>query len=426
MAAHFVVEIVLLFSWLQVIFCVEKALPYQSVLTGPRGPPGPVGQRGLPGPPGRMRGLPGQPGRMGDPGPVGRPGQNGSIGLPGEKGKTGRKGEKGIIGVQGPVGLKGERGDVGAKGEKGVTGEVGRKGDQGIQGPVSPRGLRGVRGYKGEKGSQGLEGIPGLTPLSEVKRLENLVTKLYNELKVPRVPVGDEAGTCNMSTSGYLFYHNTNKSLLFCDSEKWVEMWKLYISCSVIKITSIQFVQRVKSLPPVKVYCDFSVISSGCALVWKHSYFQVGNPTDDMRTFSSVDRPCTDLSDGWCNVGNKDNVPGNVQLTVAYHEGEVVYAYRGDRNSELGKSWRGAVLNNPVKITDHCDQGNGIPPEPNIITSGIPGLTFDKLKPGVYDQNCDTDTYKTMYDCRWENCRLPSSISSKTQHVQMTVAIFLC
>ena len=168
------------------------------------------------------------------------------------------------------------------------------------------------------------------------------------------------------------------------------------------------------------------MISSGCALVWKHSYFQVGNPTDDMRTFSSVDRPCTDLSDGWCNVGNKDNVPGNVQLTVAYHEGEVVYAYRGDRNSELGKSWRGAVLNNPVKITDHCDQGNGIPPEPNIITSGIPGLTFDKLKPGVYDQNCDTDTYKTMYDCRWENCRLPSSISSKTQHVQMTVAIFLC
>ncbi|XP_062502303.1 uncharacterized protein LOC134179426 [Corticium candelabrum] len=232
-----------------------------------------------------------------------------------------------------------------------------------------------------------------------------------------------------MSTLGYLFYHSTNKSLLFCDSEQWVEIWwKSYESCSAVehKINSIQFVQRVKSLSPVKVYCDYSVISSGCALVWKHSYFQVGNPTDDMRTFSSVDRPCTDLSDGWCNVGKKDNVAGNVQLTVAYHEGQVVYAYRGDRNSEVGKSWRGAILNNPVKITDHCNQGNGIPPEPSIDSSGIPGLTFDKLRPGVYTGNCDTDNYKNMRDCRWENCYLPSSISSKTNHVQMTVAIFLC
>ncbi|XP_062502304.1 uncharacterized protein LOC134179427 [Corticium candelabrum] len=232
-----------------------------------------------------------------------------------------------------------------------------------------------------------------------------------------------------MSTSGDLFYHNTKKSLLFCDSEQWVEIsWKSYESCSAVehKLNSIQFVQKVNSRSPVKVYCDYSVISSGCALVWKHSYFQVGNPTDDMRTFSSVDRPCTDLSDGWCNVGNKDNVPGNVQLTVAYHEGEVVYAYRGDRNSELGKSWRGAILNNPVNITDHCTNGNGIPPEPSIDIDGIPGLIFDKLNPGVYTDNCDTDIYKKMSDCRWGNCLLPSSISSKTQHVQMTVAIFLC
>ena len=42
--------------------------------------------------------------------------------------------------------------------------------------------------------------------------------------QVPRMSVGDEAGTCNMSTSGDLFYHNTKKSLLFCDSEHWVEM----------------------------------------------------------------------------------------------------------------------------------------------------------------------------------------------------------
>ena len=125
-------------------------------------------------------------------------------------------------------------------------------------------------------------------------------------------------------------------------------------------------------------------------------------------------------------MGNKDNVPGNVQLTVAYHEGEVVYAYRGDRNSELGKSWRGGILNNSVKITDHCRTGNGIPPEPSIWSGGIPGLTFDKKNPGVYTGNCDTDRYKSMIDCRWENCLLRSSISSETSHVQMTVAIFVC
>ena len=94
--------------------------------------------------------------------------------------------------------------------------------------------------------------------------------------------------------------------------------------------------------------------------------------------------------------------PGNVQLTVAYHEGEVVYAYRGDRNSELGKSWRGAILNNPVKITDHCTSGNGIPPEPTIWSGGIQGLTFDKENPGVYNHYCNTDRYKlnSRRDCR--------------------------
>ncbi|XP_062521174.1 uncharacterized protein LOC134196108 [Corticium candelabrum] len=127
-----------------------------------------------------------------------------------------------------------------------------------------------------------------------------------------------------MSTSGYLFYHNTNKSVLFCDSNEWIEiLCKPYVSCCAVehKINSFQFLQKVMSSLPIKVYCDYSVISSRCLLVWKHSYFQVGNPTDDIRTFSSVDRPCTDLSDRWCNVGNNDNVPG--QLTVAYHEGQV-------------------------------------------------------------------------------------------------------
>lgn len=137
-----------------------------------------------------------------------------------------------------------------------------------------------------------------------------------------------------------------------------------------------------------------------------------------MRTFSKADRPCTDLSDGWCNVSNKDQVPGTVQMTVAYHKGQVVYEYRGDRNPQLGMSWRGAILNNPVKIIDHCKQGNGIPPEPNIISSGIPGLTFDKLNPGVYTTNCETDQTRlvTIADGKIADClhpSLPQQIMSK-------------
>ena len=165
-------------------------------------------------------------------------------------------------------------------------------------------------------------------------------------------------------------------------------------------------------------------MSHRCQLIWKHSYLEVGSATNDMRTFSSFDRPCTDLSVGWCNIADKDAVPGQVQVTAAYHEGQLVYAYRGDRNNELGKTWRGAILNNPIKIVDLCTGNNGTPPEPTSDT--YQGLTFDKHNPEVHTGNCDTDRYPNGNDCRWENCLLPSSISSQSSHVQMTVAMYLC
>ncbi|XP_062503589.1 mannose-binding protein C-like isoform X3 [Corticium candelabrum] len=100
MAAHFVVEIVLLFSWLQVIFCVEKSSAFScdpAVVTGPRGLPGPVGQRGMPGVPGTqglsgLQGLPGAFGKTGDPGPVGVQGLPGRVGPAGQKGSIGLQG----------------------------------------------------------------------------------------------------------------------------------------------------------------------------------------------------------------------------------------------------------------------------------------------------------------------------------------------
>ena len=149
-----------------------------------------------------------------------------------------------------------------------------------------------------------------------------------------------------------------------------------------------------------------------------------------MRTFSTVNKPCIDLSDGWCNVAKKDTIEGSEQVTAAYHHGTVVYAYRGDRNPQLGKTsqWRGAILNNPIKITDHCTSDNGVAPEPEVGSHAIPGISFDKANPGIYTGNCDTDHYASSppADCRWRNCNLPTQISTTTYHTQMTVAIYLC
>ena len=91
-----------------------------------------------------------------------------------------------------------------------------------------------------------------------------------------------------------------------------------------------------------------------------------------MKTFSSFRMACTSISAGWCNEIDK-HVGATQQMTVAYHKKQVVYAYRGDLNPELGKTWRGAVLINPVKIIDKCNSTNrGVPPEPaNVFTPVI-------------------------------------------------------
>jgi hypothetical protein len=151
-----------------------------------------------------------------------------------------------------------------------------------------------------------------------------------------------------------------------------------------------------------------------------------------MRTFSKFNKDCLDLSDGWCNVGKKECVRGSEQATAAYHHGQLVYAYRGDRNGQLGKSWQGAILNNPLQITDHCantgSKAKGVAPEPSMRNEGFVGITFDKYNPRVYTGNCDTDLYlsKGNEDCRWRNCLLPSTISASRSDVQMTMAIFVC
>ena len=77
------------------------------------------------------------------------------------------------------------------------------------------------------------------------------------------------------------------------------------------------------------------------------------------------------------------------------------------------------------KIVDKYTQANGVQPAPENACAI--GLTFDKYSPYNYRANCDTysGSFTSPADCRWENCKLPSSISSSKQHVQMTIAIYV-
>jgi len=114
-------------------------------------------------------------------------------------------------------------------------------------------------------------------------------------------------------------------------------------------------------------------------------------------------------------------------MIVAYHNAHVVYAYKGVFNKNIDHHWFGGVLKKFKKVVDKCEQHNGVQPAP--VADLIPGITFDKLKPYWYHSGtCDTIFARSLtnpIDCRWHNCRLPSSISASHINVQMTMAIFV-
>ena len=73
-------------------------------------------------------------------------------------------------------------------------------------------------------------------------------------------------------------------------------------------------------------------------------------------------------------------------------------------------------MDNWSVLEDQCNSGNPSKrPEPENREKGhvMEGLTWDKANNGNYTGNCDSDRYgHNGSDCRWENCGLPSSISS--------------
>ena len=154
--------------------------------------------------------------------------------------------------------------------------------------------------------------------------------------------------------------------------------------------------------------------------MWKHSYLQVSPLTTDMFYNSSFDKPCTDLSVGWCNVPNKTRLQKKEMMIAAYHNGIVVYAYKGTFNRNIDHHWSGPTLLMPVtRIVDHCTNHRAAPTP--LSYNNLTGLVFSK---GGYDTI--TGTLANPYDDRrWYSCHLPPCISSSYRYVQMTMAIYV-
>ena len=156
--------------------------------------------------------------------------------------------------------------------------------------------------------------------------------------------------------------------------------------------------------------------------MWKHSYKQVSPLTTDMYYHSSFYKPCTDLSVGWCNIPNKTRLQPEEMMIAAYHNGILVYAYKGTFNRNIDHHWSGPTLLSPVtRIVDHCTNSKSTPTPWSYNT--LTGLVFSKSGGG---ETIGGTLANPRYDWHWESCRLPSCISSSLQyHTQMTMAIYV-
>ena len=173
-----------------------------------------------------------------------------------------------------------------------------------------------------------------------------------------------------------------------------------------------------------------SICGGGWSLVWKHSFLEVLPLTQQMYYFSDTFRSCQDLTAGWCNVDRKGRFNAEEMMIAAYHNNQLVYAYRGRYNRNIDHEWSGGILLNPKVCVDHCKHNVGVPPAPSDHAAGdiqLLGIAFDKRTPSNYRTNCDTIAGRldNPGECHWHDCNLPSSISSNERRTQMTLAIYV-
>ena len=163
----------------------------------------------------------------------------------------------------------------------------------------------------------------------------------------------------------------------------------------------------------------------GWTLVWQHSYIEDLPLTTNMTFFSDYYKPCTQHATSWCNIPNKAKFNPSEQMIVAYHNKQVVYAYKGVFNRNIDYHWTGAILMVHTKITDACTSNNGV--HPNPLNVYIPGIAFNKDQAYSYTYGDGTvrGSLNSPVDRRWRDCNLPSHIAHSPYYVQMTMAIYV-
>ena len=183
-------------------------------------------------------------------------------------------------------------------------------------------------------------------------------------------------------------------------------------------------------VPPLQVYCDMDLDGGGWTMVWKHSYMEVLPLTTAMYYFSQHYRECSDMEAGWCNIPNKGHLQPTHMMIAAYHNKNVVWAYKGWFNWNIDRDWTGGVLVEPVQVVDNCprtDWSVGKPPAPSTAYQDrrLLGIAFDKSTPNNYLKNCDTVKvqFTNPGDCRFHDCALGTR--NPIVNNQMTVVIYI-
>ena len=147
-------------------------------------------------------------------------------------------------------------------------------------------------------------------------------------------------------------------------------------------------------------------------------------------TTSQITTKAATYSSGWCNIPNKKCFDPTEQMIVAYHDKQIIYAYKGMFNFNIrtyvDHDWTGM---NFTKMVDQCNlgTGQGTSPAPSLNADNdirLFGLVFDKYSPHDYWKNSDTiyGSFSSPTDTRFLDC----TWSSNLRRSQQTMAIYVC